>query len=121
MMYVRCIKNKAYVAYQGQPAPDEELVSLTVGQIYKAMPQNADDQRLGELRVIDNEGEDYLYPADYFEPFLPNGQQLTESVTVHLDQYLKGILHAESLAANKSMSALLREWVEERLDLPVTV
>lgn len=117
-MYVRCVKNKAYVAYKDQPAPEEELVTLTIGKVYKALPQTPDEQRLGELRVIDNEGEDYIYPADYFEPFLPNGSQLTESVTVHLDQYLKNILHAEALAANKSVSALLREWAEERLDLP---
>lgn len=33
--------------------------------------------------------------------------------------YLKNVLRAEALAANKSVSALLREWAEERLDLPV--
>jgi hypothetical protein len=39
---------------------------------------------------------------------------------VHLDPYLKGVLHAEAIAAKKSISALLREWIDERLDLPAT-
>jgi hypothetical protein len=56
----------------------------------------------------------------YFEPFVPDGGEASESVTVHLDPYLKGVLHAEAIAARKSISALLREWIDERLDLPVT-
>ena len=31
---------------------------------------------------------------------------------------LLGILHTEALVADRSMSALVREWLEERLDLP---
>ncbi len=55
-----------------------------------------------------------LFPSDYFEPVHVNepsgsaGQQ----VTVHLDEVTKGILHAEALAAQKSVSALLREWID---------
>jgi hypothetical protein len=48
----------------------------------------------------------------------PNGDHADESVTVHLPTYVKGILHAEAIAAHKSVSALLREWIDERLDLP---
>jgi hypothetical protein len=51
---------------------------------------------------------------------VPDGGEASESVTVHLDPYLKGVLHAEAVAAGKSISALLREWIDERLDLPVT-
>ena len=40
------------------------------------------------------------------------------SLTTYLDEYLKGVLHAEAIASDKSVSALMREWVEERLDLP---
>lgn len=38
---------------------------LTPRMLYQVLP----DERAGSsnyLRVIDNEGEDYLYPADYF-------------------------------------------------------
>ena len=116
--YVRCINNQAYIAYKDQPLPDYGLISLTVGQIYKVAPPAEHDGEM--LRVIDNEGEDYLYPSDYFEPIenvtLP---KITDrQVTVHLDEITKGILHAEALAKKKSVSALLREWIDERLDLP---
>ncbi len=38
---------------------------LTPRMIYRVMP-DAKAERSRYLRVIDNEGEDYLYPADYF-------------------------------------------------------
>ena len=62
MRYVRCLNNKSYVHFRGQPLRDETLASLTIGRVYKALPPTEDERRLGELRIIDNEGEDYLYP-----------------------------------------------------------
>jgi hypothetical protein len=38
---------------------------LTPRMIYRVVP-DADAERSRFLRVIDNEGEDYLYPAAYF-------------------------------------------------------
>jgi hypothetical protein len=38
---------------------------LTPRMIYRVLP-DASAERSQFLRVIDNEGEDYLYPADYF-------------------------------------------------------
>ena len=38
---------------------------LTPRMIYRVLP-DASAARSRYLRVIDNEGEDYLYPADYF-------------------------------------------------------
>ncbi|PKO23575.1 MAG: hypothetical protein CVU38_03435 [Chloroflexi bacterium HGW-Chloroflexi-1] len=72
------------------------------------------------VRVIDGSSEAYLYPADYFEPLLIKGgaRPANRQVTIHPDEITKGILHAEALAARKSISALLREWIDERLDLP---
>jgi hypothetical protein len=108
MSYVRCINNRGYEA------------SLTIGAIYKVLPDNSDRV---SLRVIDNDGEDYLYDSSRFEPIEYDDAQAnaTEVITVHLDPMLKGILRAEALAAQKSVSALLREWIDERLDLPVGV
>ncbi len=108
MNYVRCINNRGYEA------------SLTIGAIYKVLPDNSDP---ASLRIIDNEGEDYLYDASQFEAIEYDGlpSSATENVTVHLDPTLKGILRAEALAAQKSVSALLREWIDEHLDLPVGV
>ena len=113
--YVRCVQNDTL--YEEDLAPS--LVPfLQVGAVYKVAPPAPNDQP-DDLRVIDGEGEDYLYPADYFEPFQPNGAQKSESLTFHLDPYTKGVLHAEAVAAKVSVGALLRSWIEERLDLPV--
>jgi hypothetical protein len=38
---------------------------LTPRRIYQVLP-DASAARSHYVRVIDNEGEDYLYPADYF-------------------------------------------------------
>ena len=53
--FVICIKNDRYPA------------SLEVRKIYQILP----DARAAEhqmVRVIDESGEDYLYPEDYFTP-----------------------------------------------------
>lgn len=105
--YVQCIKN------------DDYEIDLTVGQVYKVLPLTEGEKGADVIRLIDNEGEDYLYDYGYFKPFQPNGSVgKKESLTIHLSSFTKGVLHAEALAANKSMSALLREWIDERLDLP---
>jgi hypothetical protein len=38
---------------------------LTPRMIYRVLPDD-DAARSGYVRVVDNEGEDYLYPARYF-------------------------------------------------------
>jgi hypothetical protein len=38
---------------------------LTPRKIYQVLPDESAD-RSKYIRVIDNEGEDYLYPAEYF-------------------------------------------------------
>lgn len=78
------------------------------------------------IRVIDETyGEPgseigYLYAADRFEPveLSPAGGHPHDSLTIHLPASLKGVLYAEAILAQKSMSALVRPWIKERLDLP---
>jgi len=111
MLYVRCVKNKGYQA------------SLEMGKIYKTLPTTPRERRNGLLRVIDNEGEDYLYDRAYFEPvqvFTRASESGLVALTVHLPPQIKSILQAEALAAHKSTSTLVREWIDERLDLPAT-
>ena len=72
------------------------------------------------VRIVDESGEDYLYPASYFEPVHLNGEAKSDSITVHISPTLRGILHAEAVAAHRSVGALLRTWIDERLDLPST-
>lgn len=52
-MFAICIDNKGYPA------------SLERHKLYRVV---ADDDAVadGDLRIIDESGEDYLYPADYF-------------------------------------------------------
>lgn len=106
--YVECIKN------------DDYEIDLTVGQVYKVFPPVDSEKNVGVIRIVDNEGEDYLYDRSYFEPFEPNRAGARKvSLTIHVDPFTKGVLHAEALAAKKSISALMREWIDERLDLAV--
>lgn len=53
--FVLCIVNKGYPA------------SLEVRKVYRVL---IDEQasRHGQMRVIDESGEDYLYPEDFFVP-----------------------------------------------------
>ena len=53
--FVICVSNKGYAA------------SLEPRKIYQVIPdKNA--SKLHYVRVIDESGEDYLYPEDYFVP-----------------------------------------------------
>ena len=54
-MFVVCLKNKGYE------------VSLELRKIYQALP-DADAAKHRQVRVIDESGDDYLYPANYFAP-----------------------------------------------------
>ena len=51
--FVLCVENESYPA------------SLQLLKVYRTLP-DAEAQRHNMLRVIDEEGEDYLYPKDYF-------------------------------------------------------
>ncbi len=126
MNYARCICNQPYLHAPDQPMQEEPLFGLAVGKVYKVVSDPTAEQH-GMTRIIDESfgepgSEDgYLYPSDYFEPFLPDEHLCRTSLTIYLDEYVKGVLHAEAVASNKSVSALMRDWVEERLDLPYSV
>jgi len=63
---VVCLKNKGYE------------VALETRKIYQVLP-DADAAKHRQLRVIDESGDDYLYPAAYFSPIeLP--QQVRKAV-----------------------------------------
>lgn len=52
-LFVVCLKNKGYE------------VSLEPRKIYQVLP-DLDAAKHQQLRVIDESGEDYLFPANYF-------------------------------------------------------
>ena len=51
--FVICVDNAEYPA------------SLELHKVYRVMP-DADALADGDLRIIDESGEDYLYPAEWF-------------------------------------------------------
>ncbi|MDO8464732.1 MAG: hypothetical protein Q7S46_05700 [Gallionella sp.] len=53
--FVICIDNSKYPA------------SLELRKIYRVLPDK-DAQADGDLRIVDESGEDYLFSADYFIP-----------------------------------------------------
>lgn len=118
MNYVRCVNNKAYVRLPDE-AVDGLLADLTLDAVYKVLPTLPPERDAGLLRIIDNSGEDYLYPADYFQPldWTADRESGHTALTVHVDPRTKAILRAEALAAQTSMGALVRQWIEERLEL----
>lgn len=59
--FVICIRNGDYRA------------SLELRKLYQIIPDEG-ASKLHQLRVVDESGEDYLYPEDYFVPVsLPHG------------------------------------------------
>ncbi len=121
MNYVRCINNKTYVRLPDEPV-NGALADLTIGAVYKVLPTPPHERDTGMIRIIDNSGEDYLYPASYFRPLdwdtLPTEWGSDHAaLTIHLDPRTKAILRAEALETHQSMGALVRQWIEERLEL----
>ncbi len=58
--FVLCVGNKGYPA------------ALELRKVYELLPDRAAGKH-GMLRVIDESGEDYLYPADFFAPIAISG------------------------------------------------
>lgn len=57
---VICVSNDGYPA------------SLEIGKLYSMLPDG--EPGLHMVRVIDESGEDYLFPEDYFEPVESTGR-----------------------------------------------
>ena len=67
MSYAVCLNNEGYAA------------SLELRKLYALLPDN-DAKARGMLRVVDESGEDYLYPAKMFAPL-----QLPENLEAALN------------------------------------
>ena len=60
-----CVRNEGYGA------------SLELHKIYRIVPDLEADKE-GDVRVVDESGEDYLYPAEWFVPIeVPEAVQLS--------------------------------------------
>lgn len=65
-MKVKCVQNNGIVQWEGSEKWVEEPQalggSLTLGKVYDVLEVEGND-----YRIVDDEGEDYLYPMDLFE------------------------------------------------------
>lgn len=53
--FMLCVDNEGYEA------------SLEVRKLYENLPDK-EAERHNQLRIVDESGEDYLYPSDFFSP-----------------------------------------------------
>ncbi len=53
--FVLCVDNEGYEA------------SLELRKLYERLPDK-EAERHNQIRIIDESGEDYLYPSDFFAP-----------------------------------------------------
>jgi hypothetical protein len=76
--YMVCVKNEGYPA------------SLELGKSYEVLAD--DNAEPDEIRVVDESGEDYLYPADYFASEVdapPQIPELYEDVTREIRGFIE--------------------------------
>lgn len=93
-----------------------DSLSVTPGQYYQVLPDPAEAD--GMLRIIDNTGEDYLYEASSFQEATDLAGLATD-LTVALSVPMKATLLQVASQRGISMAALVREFLDERLDLPI--
>ena len=89
--YVKCLSNGG------------DNLSLTAGQFYQVLPDEAEDH--GLLRVVDNTGEDYLFDADLFEE-IDDLSSFFAELTVGLSVPMKATIYQLANQQGKRMSAL---------------
>ena len=61
MKTIKCLKARFAICVDNSEYP----VSLELHKLYRVIPDE-DAKKDGDLRIIDESGEDYLYPVDYF-------------------------------------------------------
>jgi hypothetical protein len=57
MKFVVCLQKEDLGDFSGE--------DVTLGRLYEVVEEDAGN---GMMRIIDESGEDYLYPASWFEP-----------------------------------------------------
>ena len=75
----KCLKARFAICVDNS----EYSASLELHKLYRVIPDD-DAKKDGDLRIIDESGEDYLYPADFFLLIdIPRGtaQSLNKSFT----------------------------------------
>jgi hypothetical protein len=71
---------KFAICFRKEDLGDVSAEDIEVGRVYEIVEENAGN---GMMRIVDNSGEDYLYPSSWFEPVV-----LEESVASRLHDAL---------------------------------
>jgi hypothetical protein len=72
---------KFVVCIQKEDFGDFSIDDITLGRLYEVIEEDAGN---GMIRIVDESGEDYLYPAFWFEPVA-----MAETVAARLHQALE--------------------------------
>ena len=110
--YARCIDNTGYE------------VSLKAGEVYRVLDRPTASANtvvvLDETFGEPGSDQGYIFDRRRFQFIEQSDLQARKAtaVTTHLDELTWLYLRDEAHRQNKSVSTLLREWLEERLDLP---
>lgn len=96
--FMVCVNNSDYPA------------SLEVGKLYKVLPE--DNAEPDEIRVVDESGEDYLYPADYFSSEAEAPTQIPELYEDVIREIRGFIEENEPLLSDASPLVLGRVYVQ---------
>lgn len=112
--YARCLDNRGYE------------ISLKTGEVYRVLDRDTASANtvviLDETYGEPGSDEGYIFDRGRFQ-FLDEQDlqaKKANAVTTYIDELTWIFLRDEAHRQNKSIAALLREWVEERLDLPTT-
>lgn len=76
---------------------------LTPRTVYEILPDES-AAKSNYVRVIDNEGEDYLYPADYFV-FVDFPQAIQRTLIRVSHPYLQGVSDRQSVSTTRQRKA----------------
>jgi hypothetical protein len=71
---------KFVVCIQKEDLGDFSVDDITLGRLYEVIEEDVGN---GMIRIVDESGEDYLYPASWFEPVT-----MAETVAARLHQAL---------------------------------
>ena len=86
-----CVRNGGYPA------------SLELNKVYESLPDDAAEEH-GLLRIVDESGEDYLYPKSYFNPAGPSqpAQQSNMAAEHGKGQVISAAMNTTSPGAAKT-------------------
>ncbi len=92
---VTCVNNEGYP------------VSLILNSVYEALPDD-DAAKRNLIRVIDESGKDYLYPADFFSSCDAGGQAFGERIEAYFRRAQESFDRNDPLEGSETLADAVR-------------